>query len=94
VASFRFLRRAEADLLAIADYTIQNWAQAQATVYLNGLEECCRMLADNPDLGRACDYIRPGLRRMEHGRHVLFYRRTAAGILVSRILHQRILFKS
>ena len=49
------------------------------------------MLAANPMLGRACDYICPGLRRMEHGRHVVFYREAAAGILISRILHQRML---
>jgi plasmid stabilization system protein ParE len=28
---------------------------------------------------------------MEHGRHVVFYRRAAEGIVVSRILHQRML---
>jgi hypothetical protein len=28
---------------------------------------------------------------MECGRHVLFYREYAAGILISRILHQRML---
>jgi toxin ParE1/3/4 len=49
------------------------------------------MLAANPALGRACSEIRPGLRRLEHGRHVVFYRQDAAGILVSRILHQRML---
>ena len=49
------------------------------------------MLADNPSLGRACDNIRPGLRRMEHARHVVFYRQTPTGVLISRILHQRML---
>ena len=32
-----------------------------------------------------------GLRRIEIGRHVVFYREDAGGILVSRILHQRML---
>ena len=49
------------------------------------------MLADNPALGRPCDGVRPGLRRMEHGRHVVFYRQDVRGILVSRLLHQRML---
>ena len=49
------------------------------------------MLAGNPALGRSCDYVRPGLRRMERGRHVVFYREDAGGILVSRILRQRML---
>ncbi|MGA3202513.1 MAG: type II toxin-antitoxin system RelE/ParE family toxin, partial [Bryobacteraceae bacterium] len=63
----------------------------QAFRYLDALEASCQMLAENPALGRACDNFRPGLRRMEHGRHVLFYRQVAGGILISRILHQRML---
>jgi len=46
------------------------------------------MLADNPALGRSCDYIRPGLRRLEHDSHVVFYRQQLDGILISRILHR------
>jgi toxin ParE1/3/4 len=91
VALFQFSRRAEADLLAIGDYTLRTWGEEQTVHYINDLEICCQALADSPGLGRACDDIRPGLRRMEHGRHVVFYRQTEGGILVSRILHQRML---
>ena len=91
MAAFRFSRRAEADLLSIAAYGLRTWGEDQAIRYLDDLEKCCQMLADNPMLGRASDYIRPGLRRMERGKHVVFYREAAGGILVSRILHQRVL---
>jgi toxin ParE1/3/4 len=50
-------------------------------------EKCAKMLARNPALGRRCDWIRPGLRRFEKGKHVIFYRVEENGILVSRILH-------
>jgi toxin ParE1/3/4 len=91
VAAFRFSRRAESDLMEIAQYTLNRWGEDQTIRYLDDLERCCQQLADNPDLGRACDDIRPGLRRMEHGRHVVFYRQNADGVLISRILHQRML---
>lgn len=91
MAAFRFSRRAEADLLSIGAYTLRTWGKDQAAYYIDDLEECCRMLAENPALGRSCDDVRPGLRRMERGRHVVFYREEAGGILVSRILHQRML---
>jgi toxin ParE1/3/4 len=91
VAKFRFSRRAEADLLSIADYTLREWGKTQAARYIDELEVCCEKLADNPALGRACDEFRPGLHRHEHGKHVLFYREERGGILVSRILHQRML---
>jgi toxin ParE1/3/4 len=92
VAACRFSRRAEADLLGIGRYTLNTWGEAQATRYLDELEAFCGMLADNPALGRSSDEIRPGLRRIEHGRHIIFYRkRTSGGILIVRILHQRML---
>ncbi len=91
MALVRFSRRAEADLVSIANYTLGTWGETQATRYIDDLESCCQMLADKPALGRASDHVRRGLRRMECGRHVVFYRPEAKGILVSRILHQRML---
>ena len=44
-----------------------------------------------PTLGRPCDDIRAGLWRIEQGSHVIFFRRRSNGILVCRILHQRML---
>lgn len=78
-------------MLAIADYTLHRWGKAQAATYLDELEVCCPMLADNAALGRLWDDIRPGLRHHEHGMHVMFYRQERGGILVSRILHRRML---
>jgi plasmid stabilization system protein ParE len=48
-------------------------------------------VADSQLSGRSCDHVRSGLRRMEHGRHVVFLRRVTGGIFVSRILHERML---
>ena len=91
MALLRFSQRAEADLLSIGAYTLRTWGEDQTLRYLEDLERCFQRLVDNPALGRPCDDLRPGLRRMEHGRHVIFYREDAGGVLVSRILHQRML---
>jgi toxin ParE1/3/4 len=91
MAKFRLSRRAEADLLGIGEFTLRKWGKSQASRYIDELETCCEMLADNPALGRPCDHVRPGLRRHERGKHVLFYRPERNGLLVSRILHQRML---
>lgn len=93
MAKFRFSRRAAADLLEIGDYTVRTWGEDKAVRYLESLEACCEMLAANPGLGRACDEIHPGLRRMEQERHVIFYRLRSGDILISRILHGRMLPK-
>jgi toxin ParE1/3/4 len=91
MAAFRFTRRAESDLDGIGDYSVRTWGAAQGSRYLGELAICCQMLADNPALGRLCEYIRPGLHRFEHGMHVVFYRRHRDGILISRFLHQNML---
>jgi len=91
VARFRLSRRAEADLVSISAHTLKTWGADQTIRYVADLRACCQMLADNPEAGRVCDDIRRGLRRMERGRHVIFYRTDAEGIRISRVLHQRML---
>jgi toxin ParE1/3/4 len=63
----------------------------QANRYLDGLARCFEQLAQNPCMGRPCDGIRPGCRRMEQQRHVVFYKADKDGIFIVRILHQRML---
>jgi toxin ParE1/3/4 len=77
--------------MEIGAYTLEKWGERQTFRYVDGLETCCQQLAESPQSGRPCDHIRPGLRRIEHARHVVFYRIESGGILVSRILHQRML---
>ncbi|MGD0911049.1 MAG: type II toxin-antitoxin system RelE/ParE family toxin [Terracidiphilus sp.] len=83
-----FSGKAKTDLLNVGAYTLETSGEAQAIRYLNQLEDCANTLAANPAIGRECNWIRPGLRRFETGRHVIFYRSEKGGILVVRILQQ------
>jgi toxin ParE1/3/4 len=91
LAALIYSSGAEADLESIVEYTLRTWGEEQTSRYLSGIQDCCSRLAESPMLGRSCDEIRLGLRRMEQGRHVIFYRRIAGGIRVSRILHESML---
>jgi toxin ParE1/3/4 len=92
VGAYRFSRLAEADLLSIGIYTLFGaWGEAQTLRYLDELEQCRRDLGNHLTSGRPCDHVRPGLFRREVGKHVVFFRREPTGILVSRILHERML---
>lgn len=90
-ARVQYAASAEADLVDIGEYTLQTWSEAQTTRYLSAIAKCCERLAENPMLGRACDEISPGLRRMRESHHEIFYRRHGAGIRVVRILHTSML---
>jgi toxin ParE1/3/4 len=91
VSGLRFSQLADDDLLNIAEYTLRTWGKSQTGRYLSELEQCFRLLAGNPGLGRPCDSIVRGMRRMEKGRHVVFYQEEPDGILICRILHQGML---
>jgi toxin ParE1/3/4 len=81
--------RAQADLDEIWDYTADRWGLDQAETYARQLWKDIELVADRPSLGRECSEVRPGYRKYPSGSHVLFYRPTADGIDVVRILHER-----
>ena len=89
--NYRFSRLARLDLIEIADYTVDTWGLQQSIRYLDSLEGCFRQLARSPGIGRPCERIQPGYRRMEHQMHVVFYKADRDGILISRILHKSML---
>lgn len=87
----RYTNLALEDLTDIGRYTLKTWGEIQAESYLEQIEDCCQRLAEDPGIGRPWIDARPGLRRMEQGRHVIFYRQVDDGILVYRVLHQNML---
>jgi toxin ParE1/3/4 len=91
VSAYSVASLAESDLKSIVRYTMKTWGAAQTRRYSQGLRECFQLLADNPSLGRRCDFIRPGLRRFEHGKHVVFYVSQPGEVLIARVLHQQML---
>jgi toxin ParE1/3/4 len=82
---------AGSDVRSIIRYTRLQWSAEQAARYAAGLQECFRALAESPGMGRGCDSVSIGLRRFERGKHVVFYRIVTGGILVVRVLHQRMM---
>ncbi len=89
--AYRLSQRARLDLFEIADYTLDSWGIEQANRYVSSLYECFALLSDSPRIGRPCEKVRAGYRRIEHEKHVIFYRIEEDGILISRVLHQRML---
>jgi toxin ParE1/3/4 len=80
---------AKSDMRAIVRYTVERWGANQAVRYVQGLRSCFEVLANDPGIGRACDSISVGLRRHEHGKHVVFYRLNRDGSRIVRVLHQQ-----
>jgi toxin ParE1/3/4 len=79
-------RRAEEDLLAIAEHIAKDSPRA-ASRWVNQIERTLSLLASQPFMGEAVDEIRPGLRRFCEGNYLLFYEPRENGIGLVRVLH-------
>jgi len=91
MTAYRFSRIARLDLIKIADKTLDHWGSEQAVRYIDSLQRCFGLIPANPEIGLKCDRIRKHYRRIEHEKHVVFYRARKDGILIVRILHQRVM---
>ncbi|MEC9346430.1 MAG: type II toxin-antitoxin system RelE/ParE family toxin [Pseudomonadota bacterium] len=80
---------ARADLVAIWRYSAANWSVEQADRYVRDLEAVFRLLAGSPGLGVGIDHLRKGYRKFPAGRHSVYYTSGEQGVLIVRILHQR-----
>jgi toxin ParE1/3/4 len=94
VAEYRLTPRAERDLEEIWDYTSAQWSTKQAEKYVAALIDAMERIADKPSLGRSAESVRPGYLRRTVAAHVIFYKRAKYGIVVIRVLHGRMDFKS
>ena len=88
--SFSLTRKAREDLKSIATYTQKQWGKKQRRIYAKQFDDAFHMLADNPDLGKRCSYIKSGYKKFPNSSHIIFYRTLDdKQIEIVRILHKR-----
>ena len=89
MSSFTLTRRAKTDLKSIARFTEKRWGRSQRNIYLKQFDDAFQALADNPSIGKACDFIKSGYRKFPQGSHVIFYKPGAHNnVDIIRILHK------
>ncbi len=86
---FQLTNAAKNDLVGIAKFTQQHWGVEQRNKYLAQLDDTFHQLADNPGLGKTCDYIKRGYRKFSIASHVIYYRTDSNRIKIVRVLHKR-----
>ena len=90
-AEYRLTPKAKEDLEEVWLYTLTEWGAPQSNRYIDDLTDAFTFLVKSPESGIACDNIRQGCRRYPVMRHVVYYRETAFGIKIIRVLHERML---
>ena len=87
--TFALSTKAKLDLIKIAKYTQFTWGRAQRNDYLKALDNSFQLLADEPEIGISCNYIREGYSKYPQASHVIYYKEHKANqILIVRVLHK------
>ena len=89
VNNYRLSTQAENEILDIFLYGIERFGLNQARLYKDGMESCFQLLGNNPRMGRSATIVGEGIRRHEHGSHVIFYETDGSGVLILTIVHGR-----
>ncbi len=89
MSQFKISKKAVEDLKDIGRYTQNKWGSTQRNKYLKQIHECFLQLAENPNIGMSCDYIKKDYRKFPQGSHIVFYRIVPDNFLeIIRILHK------
>ena len=89
MAVFVLKAAAKADLKRVARFTENRWGRDQRNRYLKQLDEAFHQLANNKQIGKRCDYIRSGYRKLPVVSHVIYYKVVDTDqIAIIRILHK------
>jgi toxin ParE1/3/4 len=83
---YRLTEQAEEDLASVADYTSERFGIAQARKYGAELFRTFDLLVAFPFLGTAQDRVEPGLRRIVHGSHSIYYMAGDSEIVIVALL--------
>lgn len=79
---------AEQDLEAIWLYSVNRWGVPQADAYIDDLDECFHLLANEPLLASVRKEFNPPVRIHSHRQHLVVHTLSEPGVVIVRVLHQ------
>lgn len=82
----RFSSAARLDLQGIHDYVAVD-DPAAALRLIERIEQSCQLLAENPLIGEACEFLALGLRMTVVGNYIVFHRPAEDGAEIVRVIH-------
>jgi toxin ParE1/3/4 len=78
------------DLKDIASFTEKRWGKSKRNSYLRQLNDSFHLISESPEIGKSCDYIKYGYRKIQSNSHIIFYKiKLDKSVEIIRILHER-----
>lgn len=87
--SYQLTKKAEEDLISIAERGIELFGERQAQFYHNALFELFEVISANPKMARERNELTPPVRVHPFKAHVIIYQVEGGGISIIRIRHGR-----
>jgi len=87
--SYRLTPEAQADLIHIRRYTLQQWGLTQSHKYIAGMRTTIQQLTESPLLGKRRDDIANDVLSFQYESHVIYYTLNANQLVVIGLLHKR-----
>ncbi len=87
--SYRLTKRAEAEVLDIFIYGMEQFGPSQARRYKDEMAHCFQLLADTPHMGRPASTVGEGVHRHEFRSHIVLCEPVENGIVVLAVIHGR-----
>lgn len=85
--------KAREDLKKVWRYSFEQWGMEKADCYLLEIDKAMNTIAQNPQIGFSCDYIRAGYRQYSVNKHMIFYKIQTGKISIIRVLHESMDYK-
>jgi toxin ParE1/3/4 len=86
---YKLSNLAAEDFERIFEYTLLNFGVKQADDYTVSMHNALLAITEQPLMGHECPEIAKELRRYNHHKHAIFYKKQPYGIYILRILHQQ-----
>lgn len=87
--AFRLTSDAQADLIEIRRYTLQQWGAEQSQKYLREVRNTIGLLAETPALGKSRPDVGANVHSFPQGSHIIYYVVHEQQLVVFGVLHKR-----
>ncbi len=84
---YKLRPKADQDLTNIYHYSVQEFGEKRAELYIKNLDASFKKLAQQPELAKDYHFVRASLLAYSVVSHVVFFKKSDWGITVLRVLH-------
>ena len=88
ITAYRLTPDAQADLIEIRRYTLNQWGKDQSQKYLSELRQTIQLLSETPTIGKQRHEVGADVFSFPHASHVIYYTLYEQQVVVFAVRHK------